>query len=82
MQLEEILIQQLGGPTLCPGGTFGAGRVILTVPEDGHWCYVVDVAETRTHVQVSTVRIQRLRPLVPTSLVRALLRWLSGPSPA
>jgi RNA polymerase-interacting CarD/CdnL/TRCF family regulator len=82
MEPEEMLIQQLGGPTWCPGGTFGAGRVTLTVPEDGHWYYVVDVAETRTHVQVSTVRIQRLRPLVPSSLVRALFLWLSGPSPA
>jgi Domain of unknown function (DUF1883) len=63
MEPEELVIEQFGGPTLCTGGFFGAGRVTLRVPEDGHWLHVVDIAGRPARVGVSNVRIQRRRRL-------------------
>ena len=60
MAPEELLIQRLGGPTLCVGGTFRGGHVTLTIPEDGHWLHVVDVEDIiGAAVRVSKVQIHR-----------------------
>jgi hypothetical protein len=61
MEPEELLLQQLGGPTLCVGGIFSAGRVSLEVPEDGHWLHVIDVVNLSSSVTVSRASVQRRR---------------------
>ena len=59
MEPDDLMIQQLGGPTLCPGGTFSAGRVVLEVPEDGHWLHVVDVDGLGGPITVWDARVLR-----------------------
>ncbi len=59
MEPEDLMVEQLGGPTLCPGGTYSAGRVVLEVPEDAHWLHVVDVVGLGGPVSISAARVVR-----------------------
>lgn len=45
IESDWLLIAQFGWEYIYYGGLYGPGTVTIRVPEDGHWCLVIDTKD-------------------------------------